>query len=200
MTAGGADPEAERTRSAHEVALRVIAPCVGHELSQAELGRRVGVRHAVSLALKRGIANDRHHAGASRGHRVRGRFGIRVRRSPWPSKWHSIGGGRAKASWTRWNAVGQMARGNATRVAVLDTADGATDPTVGHPGAQRSGLPRPLCVITVNSARDHARRYQAVVIPYGGPRYGRLLDSDDVPELRNSRHSDPCRQRDRGRE
>lgn len=46
--------EAERTRFAHEVAMRVIAYRVEHELSQAELGRRLGMRQPHVARLEAG--------------------------------------------------------------------------------------------------------------------------------------------------
>jgi len=46
--------EAERTRFAHEVAMRVIAYRVEHGISQAELGRRVGMRQPHIARLEAG--------------------------------------------------------------------------------------------------------------------------------------------------
>lgn len=46
--------EAERTQFAHEVAMRVIAYRVQHGISQAELGRRVGMRQPHIARLEAG--------------------------------------------------------------------------------------------------------------------------------------------------
>lgn len=46
--------EAERTRFAHEVAMRVIAYRVEHGISQSELGRRVGMRQPHVARLEAG--------------------------------------------------------------------------------------------------------------------------------------------------
>jgi DNA-binding XRE family transcriptional regulator len=46
--------EAERTRFAHEVAMRVIAYRVEHGISQTEFGRRVGIRQPHVARLEAG--------------------------------------------------------------------------------------------------------------------------------------------------
>lgn len=46
--------EAQRTKFAHEVAMRVIAYRVEHGISQAELGRRVGMRQPHVARLEAG--------------------------------------------------------------------------------------------------------------------------------------------------
>ncbi|MGI8427693.1 MAG: helix-turn-helix transcriptional regulator [Actinomycetota bacterium] len=46
--------EAERTQFAHEVAMRVIAYRIEHAISQAELGRRVGLRQPHVARLEAG--------------------------------------------------------------------------------------------------------------------------------------------------
>lgn len=46
--------EAERTRFAHEVAMRIIAYRAEHGISQSELGRRVGLRQPHIARLEAG--------------------------------------------------------------------------------------------------------------------------------------------------
>ena len=46
--------EAERTRFAHDVAMRVIAYRIEQDISQAELGRRVGMRQPHIARLEAG--------------------------------------------------------------------------------------------------------------------------------------------------